>query len=173
MTVLIYAILTCTTGSGGACLDNYPLRFHSAQECLTFMTHNMGRGRELTNGRAYANNSHSVWFECDEKPTSEWQTVQPQPPQPIPQAMKSYTIATCFKNEADAKVAAGSGWRPGDAPCIQMQPVIHETKTGCLTILFKDATTKPTDYDLDAGEARVYLHGQSRDMWMQCYDTRK
>lgn len=80
MNALIFAILTCTAGSGGVCLDNYPVRFHSAQDCLTFLTRNMAHGRELTNGRAYANNSHSVWFECDQKPTSEWQAVQPSAP---------------------------------------------------------------------------------------------
>lgn len=172
MNALIFAILTCTAGSGGVCLDNYPIRFHSAQDCLSFLSHNLAHGHELTNGRAYANGSQSVWFECDQKPVPEWQTIQPQP---TPPERKSYTIATCFKYEADARKAAGPGnWHPGDAPCIQMLPAVHEDGPSCLMELAKlvapDGLFTIARVD---NEARVYRTGTSHDMWMQCYDTGK
>lgn len=153
MNALVFAILTCTTGSGGICLDNYPIRFRSAEDCLSYLTHNMGHQRELTNGRAYANGSHSVWFECDQKPTSEWETVQSQPAQPEP---RSYTVAICTVNG-----------------CTQAIPVVHETGVGCTTKLFKNAADNPDKLELDASKSRVYIHGQSHDTWLQCYDTRQ
>jgi hypothetical protein len=75
MTTLVFAILTCFSGSG-LCLDyNRMVRFHSANDCMIFLQNNVAHGRTLIDGRAYADTRHTVWSECDQRPASSWSPV--------------------------------------------------------------------------------------------------
>jgi hypothetical protein len=162
MNALIFAILTCTSGSNGVCLNSYPIQFRSAQECVSFMKHNMAHGRELTDGRAYANNRHSVWFECDQKVESEWQSVREpaQVAQPAPAKPKEFTIAECMK-----------AWEPN---CMmQEHPAFYSVASDCIAVLKGMLSISDKLYiDVDE-DGQVQVKGNSPDAWLQCYGVNK
>jgi hypothetical protein len=156
MDPMIYAIMLCIANVGCHALGEpvYTYTFDSPQACLAKLPVVMVRGKSVqADGRLYVNNVE--WLECDGKQT--WQTVTPAAAVPAkPTEPRTYTVAIC--------TAKG---------CTQAMPVVHETDDGCRTKLFKNALDNPDKLDLDAGEARVYMHGKSRDAWIQCYDTRQ
>lgn len=154
---MIYAIMLCIAHVGCHMLGEptYVYTFDTPEACLAKLPVVMVRGRKVTaDGRLYVNGDVE-WLECDGKQT--WQTVKPAAAAPSkPTEQRTYTVAIC--------TAKG---------CTQAMPVVHETGVGCTTKLFKNALNNPDKMDLDAGEGRVYFHGQSRDAWIQCYDTRQ
>jgi hypothetical protein len=172
-----YAIVLCAAGLNGHCYNSTPMgpTFDSIQSCLAALPAFANGHAASKDGRAYITNT--TWYECIGQPTET--PVQPDAdtgprdsartaPEP-----KSYTIATCFKNEAIAKAAAGpGGWQPGDAPCIQMQPVVHEDGLGCLIALAKLAKSSgQLDLVRVGNEAHFFMRGKPHDMWIQCYNT--
>src|ERR1700728_3725755 len=79
MGALIYAILTCTPS---ACLANPTLpTFQSAQACYKMALSLVERGtRDDKHYRVHPFGNPNVWFECDQKPVSEWQPAEPPAP---------------------------------------------------------------------------------------------
>lgn len=173
---MIYAIAVCLgLGASAQChvddsIWTSPFTFDSARACLAYLPRILGGTTKVSaDGRLYMN---AGWYECVGKQT--WQPVQPQAAAPP----KSYTIVMCFKTEAEAKAAAGpGGWQPGDAPCIQMLPAVHEDSAlGCVTELLKMGAPG-TGFALDAhpnvadqiDAIRLYSP-KTRDAWLQCYE---
>jgi hypothetical protein len=87
MNALIFAIASCVAaGSTNYChLMGQPFVFSSADQCLQTMSARLsptGHGK-LIDGRLYTTQpgASKTWFECEQRPTSQWQTVQ-APSQP-------------------------------------------------------------------------------------------
>jgi hypothetical protein len=81
---LIYAIVACVSaGSTNYChLLGEPLVFASAEQCVQALSTRLGPGN-LINGRFHSTQARgsNTWYECDQRPTSQWQPVQTQPSQ--------------------------------------------------------------------------------------------
>ena len=80
---LVFAIASCVAaGSTNYChVMGEPFVFSSADQCLQTMSAKLsptGHGT-LIDGRLYTTQpgASKTWFECEQRPTSQWQPVQP------------------------------------------------------------------------------------------------
>lgn len=143
MNAMIYMIFFCT--NTGTCVENGGYVFHAPQDCIAQMA-SMGNSKTtLVRAKLFIGaKPYQTWYECDQKLSSEWQTVRAEP--------KSYTIAVC-----------GNG-----VQCKQVLPAIHETIRDCALKLYDETIgARPKEYDLQGD--RIYLHG-NREVWMQCFN---
>jgi hypothetical protein len=99
MNALIFAIASCVAaGSTNYChLMGQPFVFSSADQCLQTMSAKLGGGRELLDGRLYTTQpgSSKTWFECEQRPTSEWTPVQSRAPSAAPFERAPYWLMRC------------------------------------------------------------------------------
>jgi len=113
---MIYAIMMCVGMADGRAycsLVGAPWLFQSAAQCAQVLATRLGPGR-LIGGRFHRTGSSggsNVWYECDQRPTSQWQSVEPEPSTSVaPFERVPYVLRHCVAGEQckDSSVASVS-----------------------------------------------------------------
>lgn len=113
MNALIFAIASCVAaGSTNYChLIGQPFVFSSADQCLQTMSARLsptGQGK-LIDGRLYTTQpgSSKTWFECEQRPTSQWQPVQAPVTHAAPTfKAEPYALSLCTANDSCVRAAS-------------------------------------------------------------------
>lgn len=140
MTVFIYAIVVCVNaGSTSYCHPlGEPFFFRSADQCIQAMSTRVGHGN-LVDGRFYGGNA-KVWYECDQRPTSQWAPVQSAPAQ-------RYVVFICKTDQA----------------CQQIGQPIDLLEPSCIDDMI--AALDKSKYEVVSN--RIYAKGE-RSAWYEC-----
>jgi len=136
MNALIYAIFSCVAaGNTGYCHQmGEPFLFQSADQCITALTTQLSHHGNLVDGRLYTTQpgSSKTWFECEQRPSSQWQAVQAPPAQPerVPyvlmhcigtQCVKSSVVSVSKKACEISMALAAESDTSGSYECIKLQ----------------------------------------------------